>query len=27
VKVFGTHFAGPTGGHIARRSGNFRFEG
>ena len=27
VKVFGTHFAGPTAGHIARRSGNFRFEG
>jgi glyoxylase-like metal-dependent hydrolase (beta-lactamase superfamily II) len=26
VMVFGTHFAGPTGGHIARRSGAFRFE-
>jgi glyoxylase-like metal-dependent hydrolase (beta-lactamase superfamily II) len=26
VTVFGTHFAGPTGGHIARRSGAFRFE-
>jgi glyoxylase-like metal-dependent hydrolase (beta-lactamase superfamily II) len=27
VKVIGTHFAGPTGCHIARRSGAFRFEG
>jgi hypothetical protein len=26
VQVFGTHFAGPTSGHIARRSGAFRFE-
>jgi glyoxylase-like metal-dependent hydrolase (beta-lactamase superfamily II) len=26
VRVFGTHFAGATGGHIARRGGNFRFE-
>jgi glyoxylase-like metal-dependent hydrolase (beta-lactamase superfamily II) len=26
VQVFGTHFAGPTGGHIARRDGAFRFE-
>ncbi|HVN90333.1 MAG TPA: MBL fold metallo-hydrolase [Candidatus Binataceae bacterium] len=27
VQVFGTHFAGSTCGHIARRSGAFRFEG
>jgi glyoxylase-like metal-dependent hydrolase (beta-lactamase superfamily II) len=27
VRVFGTHFAGPTAGHIVRRSGAFRFEG
>lgn len=26
VLVLGTHFAGPTGGHIARRNGTFRFE-
>jgi glyoxylase-like metal-dependent hydrolase (beta-lactamase superfamily II) len=26
VRVFGTHFAGPTAGHIVRRSGAFRFE-
>jgi len=26
VQVLGTHFAGPTGGHIVRRSGSFRFE-
>lgn len=26
VSVLGTHFAGPTGGHIVRRAGNFRFE-
>ena len=25
VKVFGTHFAGPTGGHILRRNGGFIF--
>jgi glyoxylase-like metal-dependent hydrolase (beta-lactamase superfamily II) len=27
IQVFGTHFAGPTAGHIARRSGAFHFEG
>jgi hypothetical protein len=26
VQVIGTHFAGPTAGHIARRGGAFRFE-
>ena len=26
IRVIGTHFAGPTAGHIVRRSGNFRFE-
>ncbi|MGD0076163.1 MAG: MBL fold metallo-hydrolase [Candidatus Binataceae bacterium] len=26
VTVIGTHFAGPTSGHIVRRNGNFRFE-
>jgi glyoxylase-like metal-dependent hydrolase (beta-lactamase superfamily II) len=26
VSVLGTHFAGPTAGHIVRRGGNFRFE-
>jgi glyoxylase-like metal-dependent hydrolase (beta-lactamase superfamily II) len=26
VTVIGTHFAGPTGGHIVRRNGAFRFE-
>ncbi len=26
VTVIGTHFAGPTCGHIVRRNGNFRFE-
>jgi glyoxylase-like metal-dependent hydrolase (beta-lactamase superfamily II) len=26
VKVFGTHFAGPTAGHILRRNGGFTFE-
>jgi len=26
VRVLGTHFAGPTGGHIVRRSGAFHFE-
>jgi hypothetical protein len=26
VQVFGTHFSGPTSGHIVRRSGAFRFE-
>jgi hypothetical protein len=26
VTVIGTHFAGPTSGHIVRRSGEFRFE-
>jgi glyoxylase-like metal-dependent hydrolase (beta-lactamase superfamily II) len=26
VTVLGTHFAGPTGGHIVRRNGGFRFE-
>jgi glyoxylase-like metal-dependent hydrolase (beta-lactamase superfamily II) len=26
ISVIGTHFAGPTAGHIVRRSGNFRFE-
>ena len=27
VSVLGTHFAGPTSGHIVRRNGTFRFEG
>jgi glyoxylase-like metal-dependent hydrolase (beta-lactamase superfamily II) len=26
VHVIGTHFAGPTSGHIVRRGGGFRFE-
>src|SRR5215472_14811337 len=26
VQVIGTHFAGPTSGHIVRRGGGFRFE-
>jgi glyoxylase-like metal-dependent hydrolase (beta-lactamase superfamily II) len=26
VRVLGTHFAGPTGGHIVRRGGEFHFE-
>jgi hypothetical protein len=25
VHVIGTHFAGPTSGHIVRRNGGFRF--
>jgi glyoxylase-like metal-dependent hydrolase (beta-lactamase superfamily II) len=27
IRVFGTHFAGPTAGHITRRGGAFHFEG
>jgi hypothetical protein len=26
IRVIGTHFAGPTAGHIVRRGGNLRFE-
>jgi hypothetical protein len=26
VTIVGTHFAGPTVGHIVRRNGGFRFE-
>jgi len=26
IRVFGTHFGGPTAGHIVRRGGAFRFE-
>ena len=26
ITVIGTHFAGPTSGHIVRRDGGFRFE-